>query len=165
MSLAVIVVIIGLSLTGCKKDTTSNANNPTAVNDELSSAKTSVLRSQAYNDTLVMYWDTAKVRRYNPMLMHYDKLFYKNDSLFNVMYNLFGGQMYNYGIMMNGFTAGGTMGGGGMMGGGSTGTGTTYAGTMSMQLLRNDTTLMSNYYNTMMQLVSKHLAYHNSIFN
>ncbi len=70
-SLAVISAIIIMSLAGCKKEKTSEADT-TGPTSQINKAKTSVLRSQAYNDTLVMYYDTAAVRQDNPYLMHWD---------------------------------------------------------------------------------------------
>jgi hypothetical protein len=93
MSLAAIAILAGLSVTGCKKDTAASTDN-NAFSSDVNNAKSLELRALAYNDTLVNYWETARVRWHNHYLMHYDSLYYRNDSLFTLMYNTFCSQAY-----------------------------------------------------------------------
>ncbi len=158
LSLAAIATLIGLSLTGCKKDNTASTNN-NVFSGDLNNAQNLELHALAYNDTLVMYYDTARVRWHNPFLMHYDRLYHMNDSLFSIMYNTFSSQVYQYGVTMRGYNTGGMMGGGGMMGSNLTNT-----GMMNYQWLRSDTTAMGGYYTSMMQLRVNHETYHHAIY-
>lgn len=152
------LIIIGLStlliwVTNCKKDSQTGANFA-VINNDISSSKTALSLSQLYNDTLIMYLDTAKIPKNNVNCIMYDKLYHKSDSLFTANYSMFGNEMYKDGIMMKGYTPGGMMGGGMMN-----------TGMMDMQQIQSDTAMMDGYYSTMVQLHSKHQYFHNSIYN
>ncbi|HEY4789084.1 MAG TPA: hypothetical protein VIH57_23710 [Bacteroidales bacterium] len=140
-------------VTNCKKDNQTNADYA-AINTNISDSKTALSLSQSYNDTLITYFDTAKVHKNNVNCIKYDKLYHKSDSMFTAHYNMFGGEMYQDDIMMKGYTPGSMMGGG-----------TTNTGMMDMHQIQGDTAMMNGYYNSMIQLHNKHQSYHNSIYN
>lgn len=152
-SLVIIVVAMMMSVTGCKKNT-NGSDDFTIIDAETSNSQTALNLSKAFNDTLVTVYDTVKIHKNNLYCIKYDKLYHKNDSMFNVHYNMFGDEMYKNGIMMKGYTPGSMMGG--MMNSSSM---------MNTQRLHSDTTMMNGYYKNMQQLHSKHQTYHNGIYN
>lgn len=153
LSSIVIVFAMMISLSGCKKDSNSNIDY-SAINTETGNTKSALILSGVYNDTLKMVYDTAKIRKNNALCIKYDKLYHKNDSVFNIHYNMFGDQMYKNGIMMTGYAQGGMM------------NGTMFNNSMmDVQTLRGDTAMMNGYYKNMQQLHTKHQLYHNAIYN
>lgn len=148
------ITVIGIMfwLPGCNKIITINTDKP-VIDAEISNAKAAMDHSQAYNDTLVICYDTTIVRQNNPTLIKYDKLYHNWDSIFNAQYNLFGGELYNYGKLMIGYTP-------------VTVTGKlTYSDGMTTDELIRDTIAMHVYYTDMQQLHVIHQQYHNSIYS
>jgi len=146
-----IVIIAMVGLVACSSDNSAKIDS-TSLNTKITNTKIALEYSKAYNDTLKMYYDTAKVTKGDVYCLKYDKLYHQNDSLFNHYYTMFGDEMYDYGYMMNNYNPGSMMGG--MMNGG-----------MMSNELRGDTTMMDGYYNTMHQLQINHQTYHNGIYN
>lgn len=155
LSLAIIVVTVVISLVGCATTDSSGKVNLAVISKEQSNTKIALDLSKVYNDSLVMAYNLATVKKNNTTCIKYDKLYHHNDSLFTNHYNMFGDEMYKNGFMMNNYTPGSTMGGVGMMG----------TGGMMDATLRGDTTMMNGYYSTMHQLRINHQTYHNSIYN
>ena len=151
LQLILIITIIGL-VAACSGDKSVKIDSA-SLNAEISNTKIALEHSKAYNDTLIMYYDTVKVRKDNAYCLKYDKLYHQNDSLFNHYYTMFGDEMYGYGYMMNNYSPGSMMGGGMMN------------GDMMDDELRGDTTMMNGYYYTMHQLQINHQTYHNAIYN
>ena len=132
-------------------------NNPdySVIDSEKSKTLNAFNLSQAFNDTLKMVYDTAKVHKGNQYCIKYDKLYHQGDSMFKVHYSLCGDEMYRNGMMMQNYSPSNSMMNGGMMNGGS----------MDMNRLTGDTATMDGYYRNMHQLRNVHQPYHNGIFN
>jgi hypothetical protein len=133
-----------------------NSVDYSQIDAEKAKVSSSLVLTKAYNDTLKMYYDTVKVRKNNFYCLKYDKLYHKNDSLFTMHYNMFGGMMYDNGVMMSNYTAGGGM----MQGGTMMNSGSKYYNTMMA-----DTATVATCYRTMIQIRSAHQTYHNGIYN
>ena len=153
-------IILGISTililqVSCKKDNkTTNTNaDYSAINTEKASIQNASKSASLYNDTLRMYYDTAKVKKNNVYCVKYDKLYHKQDSLFTMHYGMFGDEMYKNGMMMNGYTPGNMMGGKGMM------------NNNMMDTLQRDTSIVNACYSQMKTLRAKHQVYHNGIYN
>jgi outer membrane lipoprotein-sorting protein len=147
------IVILQILLAGCMKD--NNNVDYTVIDSEKTNIKSALDLSLAYNDTLIMVYDTAKVHKNNRYCIKYDTLYHKNDSMFKMHYTMFGDEMYKNGMMMNNYTPSGGMMQGGMMN----------SGNMDMNRMMADTTIVDGYYRNMSQLHSKHSTYHNGIYN
>ena len=146
------VFTLFMALTGC----TSNSNVDNAQFDsDKSKVQSSLSLTGAYNDTLKMVYDTAKVHHNNLLCIKYDKLYHKTDSMFTIHYNMFGDDMYKNGIMMQNYTPGDGMMQGGKMMSGSTG----------YNQMMSDTALVGGYFRNMTKLHSQHMIYHNGIYN
>ena len=146
---ALVIVAMLLVFYSCAKDK-SNADY-TVVDAEKVQIKSALSLSQAYNDTLIMVYDTAKMHKNNKYCIKYDTLYHKNDSMFNMHYD----EMYKNGMMMSNYSASSGMMQGGMMNSGS----------MDKNRMMGDTATVGGYYRNMHQLHSKHATYHNSIYN
>jgi outer membrane lipoprotein-sorting protein len=140
-------------ITGCTKD--NNNVDYSVIDGEKTKIKSALDLSQAYNDTLIMVYDTAKVHKNNRYCIKYDTLYHKNDSMFRMHYTMFGDEMYKNGMMMSNYSPSGSMMQGGMMNSGS----------MDMNRMMGDTATVGGYYRNMHQLNTKHLTYHNGIYN
>jgi hypothetical protein len=154
------VFLIGISamlilLASCKKDdsTTSQKADYSTINKEKANTQSSLKLSTAYNDTLIMYYDTTKVKKNNVYCVKYDKLYHKQDSLFTMHYGMFGDEMYKNGMMMNGYSPSSMMGSKGMM------------NNNMMDTLKRDTSIVNACFSQMKTLRAKHLVYHNGIYN
>lgn len=147
------IVVMLIVFISCAKDK-SNADY-TVVDSEKTQLKSALTLSQAYNDTLIMVYDTAKMHKNNKYCIKYDTLYHKNDSMFNMHYNKFGDEMYKNGMMMSNYSASSGMMQGGMMN----------SGTMDKNRMMSDTSIVGGYYRNMHQLHSKHATYHNGIYN
>ncbi len=154
LGLVIIVIVMMIGLSACTTDSSGKVNL-SVINAEQSNTKTALDKSKVYNDSLVMAYNLATVKKNNVTCIKYDKLYHHNDSLFTNHYNMFGDEMYKGGFMMNNYNSGSMMGNGGMMG----------SGGMMDDELRGDTTMMNGYYNTMHQLRLNHQTYHNGIYN
>jgi hypothetical protein len=152
LGLGITILGMMISVSGCKKDNNRNVDYST-IDLEKSNTKSALILSEAYSDTLKMYYDTAKIRKNNAYCIKYDKLYHKNDSMFSVHYNTFGDEMYKNGIMMTGYAQGGMMNGGMMNG-----------GMMDTQRLHGDTAMMNGYYKNILQLRTKHQPFHTGIY-
>src|SRR6266702_4131798 len=91
------ILIIGIStmimiITGCNKD--SKSANYSVIDSEKAKIKNALDLYYAFNDTLKMVFDTAKVHKNNRYCIKYDTLFHQSDSLFMIHYFLFGDEMY-----------------------------------------------------------------------
>jgi hypothetical protein len=139
--------------TSCMKD--NNGVNFTVLDNEKNQIKSALDLSQAYNDTLIIVYDTALMHRNNKYCIKYDKLYHKNDSMFNMHYTQFGNEMYKDGMMMSNYNPSGGMMQGGMMNYGSN----------DKNRMMGDTAMVGGYYRNMNQLHSKHATYHNGIYN
>ena len=82
-SLIIIIVAMMISFVGCKKDSQTSVDY-TTIDTEQSNAKSALVLSQSYNDTLGMVYDTAKTHKNNALCIKYDKLYHKNDSMFSM---------------------------------------------------------------------------------
>jgi hypothetical protein len=111
--------------------------------------------SQAFNDTLKMVYDTAKIHKGNLYCIKYDKLYHQGDSMFKVHYSLMGDEMYKNGMIMQNYSPSNSMMQGGMMNN----------GTMDRNRMMSDTVIIDGYYRNMNQLRNVHQPYHNGIFN
>jgi hypothetical protein len=139
--------------TSCMKD--SNSADYSAVDSEKNNIKSDFELSQAYNDTLIMVYDTAKIHKYNEYCIKYDTLYHKKDSIFSMHYIMFGDEMYKNGIMMSNYSPSGSMMQGGMMNDGS----------LDKNHMMDDTSTVGSYYRNMHKLHIKHMTYHNGIYN
>lgn len=153
MNLVLSVVAMLILFIGCQKDKSSA--NYTVLDTEKSNVKSALDHSQAYNDTLILVYDTAKIHKNNKYCMHYDSLYHKNDSLFGTHYNMFCDEIYKNGMMMSNYSPSASMMQGGMMNG----------GTMDRNKMMSDTAIVGGYYRNMQQLHTKHATYHNGIYN
>ncbi len=147
------VLVLMVILSSCSKDSTST--DYTLVDAEKANLKSTLTLSNAFNDTLIMVYDTVKIQKNNHFCLKYDSLYHKNDSLFNVHYMMFGNEMYKNGMMMSNFSPSNSMMQGGMMG----------SSNMDATRMMNDTTIVGGYYRTMHQLHTQHIVYHNGIHN
>jgi hypothetical protein len=151
-------LILGVSfllfITGsCMKD--NNGADYSVIEGEKVKIKNTLELSQAYNDTLIMVFDTAKVHRYNHFCMKYDTLYHQNDSMFSMHYSMFGDEMYKNGIMINNYSPSNNMMQGRMMNSGS----------KDMNRMMADTAIAGNYFKNMQELHLKHHIYHTGIYN
>jgi hypothetical protein len=147
------IVLLLMLLTSCKKD-----NNPvdySVIDNEKSEIEKALELTQAFNDTLIMVYDTAIIHRNNVSCNRYDSLYHQSDSMFNIHYTRFCDEMYGYGIMMNNYTPTNGMMQGGMLN----------RGTMDMDRMMNDTSTVGGYFRNMQQLHIIHQPYHSGIFN
>jgi|GEM_PF-1526453 len=138
---------------GCAKDS-SNVDSA-QIDAEKAKIESSLMLTKAYNDTLKMVYDTAKVRINNAYCLKYDKLYHQYDSMFTLHYNMFGDMMYKNGFMMNGYSAAGGMMQGGMMDSDS----------KDYKTMMGDTATVGAYYRSMCNLRIAHQTYHNGIYN
>src|ERR1035437_2901422 len=146
-------VTLFMLMTSCKKD--NNSTEYSLVDSEISKTKSALDLSLAYNDTLKMVYDTAKVHSNNKYCIKYDKLYHHNDSMFQMHYALFDDEMYKNGMMMSNYSPSTSMMGGGMMN----------SGTLDKARMMGDTATVGGYFRSMHQLYSKHAMYHNAIYN
>ena len=153
--LLVSVFMLVLAFSGCKTDTGSSVDYA-QIDAEKAKVQSSLSLTKAYNDTLKMVYDTVKVHKNNAYCLKYDKLYHKNDSLFNMHYNMFGDMMYTNGIMMTNYTPAS-----GMM---QSGMGMKDA-SMDMTRMMGDTATVGGYYRNMNTIHTQHQTYHNSIYN
>jgi len=139
----------------CKKDdtTASPKADYSTINKEKANTQSSLKLSTAYNDTIMMYYDTAKVKKNNVYCVKYDKLYHTQDSLFTMHYGMFSDEMYKNGMMMSNYTPSNMMGNKGMM------------NNNMMDTLNRDTSIINACYSQMKTLRAKHLVYHNGIYN
>jgi hypothetical protein len=149
LSIATMLIL----LAGCMKG--QNSADYSVVDNEKAQIKSASELSQAYNDTLIMVYDTAIMHKNNKYCIKYDTIYHKNDSIFNMHYIIFCDEMYKNGMMMSNYSPSGSMMQGGMMN----------SGTMDKNRMMNDTSIVGGYYRDMHQLHSKHATYHNSIYN
>jgi hypothetical protein len=147
------IVAIFILFVGCDKD--KNNVDYSVVDSEKAQIKSALEVSQAYNDTLIMVYDTAIMHKNNRYCIKYDTMYHRNDSMFSMHYIMFGDEMYKNGMMMSNYTPSGGMMQGGMMN----------SGTMDMNRMMGDTATVAGYYRNMQQLHSKHASYHNGIYN
>src|ERR1035437_223667 len=150
----VVVISAILMLTSSCMKNKSGADY-SVIDNEKSKTLNAFNLSKAFNDTLKMVYDTAKVHKGNLYCIRYDKLYHQGDSMFKVHYSLCGDEMYRNGMMMQNYSPSNSMMEGGMMNGGS----------MDMNRLTGDTATMDGYYRNMHQLRNIHQPYHNGIFN
>ncbi len=150
--LGIIVVATVVLFASCTTDSSAKVNL-SAINAEISNTKIALDLSKGYNDSLVMAFNLATVKKNNATCIKYDKLYHHNDSLFANHYDMFGAEMYKGGYMMNNYTPGSMMRGGMIDDG------------MMSSVLRGDTTMMNGYFKTMHQLHLTHQTYHNGIYN
>ena len=147
------IVVTFMLLTSCNKnDSTADYS---LIDGEKAKIKSALDLSQAFNDTLKMVYDTAKIHKNNRYCIKYDKLYHQSDSMFKVHYNMFGDEIYKNGMMMNNYYPSNSMMQGGMMNGGS----------MDKSRMMGDTTTVGGYYRNMHQLQEKHQPYHQGIYN
>lgn len=147
------VFLLLLILSSCTNG--SSIANSAQISSEKAKVNSALGLTQAYNDTLKMVYDTAKVHKNNLYCIKYDKLYHKNDSMFTVHYHMFGDEMYKNGIMMNDYTPVGGMMQGGMMD----------TGSADFKQMMGDTATVGGYYRNMMKLHTDHQIYHNGIYN
>jgi hypothetical protein len=153
-----IYIIIAISsiimlMASCMKD--KSGTDYSVIDGEKSKTLNALELSQAFNDTLKMVYDTAKIHKGNLYCIKYDKLYHQGDSMFKVHYSLFGDEMYKNGLMMQNYSPSNSMIQGGMMNSGS----------MDMNRMMGDTAIVEGYYRNMHQLRNAHQPYHNGIFN
>lgn len=147
------IAVLALLITSCTKD--KNSVDYSVIDSEKTQTKSALDQSQAYNDTLIMVYDTASIHKNNMYCIKYDTLYHKNDSMFTMHYNKFCDEMYKNGVMMSNYSPSNSMMQGGMMNSGS----------MDMNRMMADTATVGGYYRSMRQLHTKHQTYHNSIYN
>lgn len=99
LGLIILILSLILGIFSCKKDSSATAKY-SSLTEETNNAGTASGLAQAYNDSLIMVFDTACVRRNNLYCIRYDKLYHKNDSIFSGQYQMFGNAMYGYGVTM-----------------------------------------------------------------
>src|ERR1035437_281045 len=148
------VFVLLMFFTACTNDKSSV--DYAQIDAEKAKVNSSLVLAKAYNDTLIMVYDTVKVHKNNGYCLKYDKLYHKNDSLFTMHYNMFGSMMYDNGIMMNNYSQTGSM----MQGGGMMNSDSKYYNAMMA-----DTTTVGGYYRAMCVTRATHLTYHNAIYN
>jgi hypothetical protein len=146
----VIAVMFGAA--GCAKLSNVNTDKP-VIDAQISRAITADSLSHAYDDTLAMVEDTVTARLDNTICIKYDKLYHRNDSLFFLEYNLFGGEMYKYGKKMTGYTPPVKIS-----------ADMIYSDGMTISELVADTIIMNRYYTGMQALQLTHQQYHNGIY-
>lgn len=152
------IITLLLLAVSCKKD--NNSADYSVIDGEKAKIKNALDLSQAFNDTLKMVYDTAKVHKNNRYCIKYDTLFHQSDSMFMVHYSLFGDEMYKNGIMMQNYSPTNRMMQGGMMQGG-----VMNSGSMDMNRMMGDTVTVDGYYRSMYQLIEKHQLYDKGIYN
>jgi hypothetical protein len=146
------LVVATMFLTSCDKN--NSKVDYSVIDGEKVNIQSALELSQAYNDTLIRVNDTVKIPGHNHYCMKYDTLYHKNDSMFNMHYNMFGDEMYKNGMMMSNYSPSTGMMHGGMMN----------SGKMGMNHMMNDTAIVGDYYRKMHQLHSMHQTYHLGIY-
>ena len=146
-------LVLFILLNSCQKE--NNSVNYSVIDSEKANIQSALALTQAFNDTLIMVYDTAKTHTNNHFCLKYDSLYHHNDSLFMNHYSMFGNEMYKNGMMMNNYTPGNGMMQGGMMNSDSN----------DLSRMRNDTSIVGTCYRTMQQLHIQHQPYHKGIFN
>lgn len=140
-------------IVGCAKDNSST--DFAVINQEKLNIENALKKSEAYNDTLIMVYDTVFNRHLNSTCIKYDELYHQEDSMFSMHYSMFGDEMYKNNVMMPYYTPSSEMMNGGMMGSES----------MDMRQLQEDTARVNEFYTEMLHLRNTHQIYHNGIFN
>lgn len=153
LNFAIVIPVLLMLLAGCSRDTISP--NYTVIDGEKVKILNAFSLSKAYNDTLIMVYDTALIHHGNHYCIKYDKLYHKGDSMFTAHYTLMGDEMYKNGMMMQHYSPSYNVMHGGMM----------KNGMMDMSRMMSDTTIVDGYYRNMHQLHIKHATYHNGIYS